>query len=77
MRQTFKNFEVIFIDDCSKDKTLEILQKYQESNSNFKIIRTPINSGPGFARNIGLRNALGKYVCFLDSDDCWFSKNLK
>ena len=76
-KQTFKNFEVIFIDDCSSDKTLELLKKYQRLNSNFKIMRTPLNSGPGAARNIGLRNASGKYVCFLDSDDCWFSKKLE
>lgn len=76
-KQTFKSYEVIFIDDCSIDNTFQILKINEKLNKNFKIIKTPENSGPGIARNLGLRKAEGKYVCFLDSDDYWFSKKLE
>lgn len=68
--QKFKDFEVIIIDDCSTDNSKEVIASYKE-NSNLDIIllSTGVNSGPAIARNIGINNAKGDYICFIDSDD--------
>lgn len=68
--QTLKDFEVIFIDDKSKDDLLEKLYKYQEKTKlNMTIIENEVNLGPGPSRNKGIENATGEYITFLDSDD--------
>lgn len=66
MSQTYTNYEIIVIDDCSTDNTYEILKQY----NNISLLKTKINSRQGAARNIGLNNCSGDYVIFLDSDDC-------
>ena len=66
--QSFKNFELILIDDGSTDNSLEIVKQYQHKFKHLKQI-TIDNSGLAEARNIGLKNATGKYVTFLDADD--------
>ena len=66
--QSFKNFELILIDDGSTDNSLEIVKKYQHKFKHLKQI-TIDNSGLAEARNIGLQNATGAYVTFLDADD--------
>lgn len=68
LNQTFKDFEVICVNDGSKDNSLEILQYYQKKDSNIKVI-TKENGGAGSARNKGLDFAKGKYIQFLDGDD--------
>ena len=69
-KQTFKNFEVVAIDDLSTDNTLEILKEYQKKAS-FKlvIISNEKNIGTGLSRNNGLDIATGKYITFVDNDD--------
>ncbi|WP_239256437.1 bifunctional glycosyltransferase/CDP-glycerol:glycerophosphate glycerophosphotransferase [Listeria ilorinensis] len=66
--QTFQDFEVLLIDDGSKDKTVEIAKAFQASHPNFKLIEQE-NAGPAAARNHGLRLAKGEFICFVDSDD--------
>ena len=66
--QLFQNFEAIFIDDGSKDKSLEILKKEVCNDSRFRIISQE-NTGVPIARNNGMSYAKGKYLIFLDSDD--------
>ncbi len=68
LSQSYKNIEIICVDDGSSDSSPEILKKLASDNSNVKII-TQENAGGGVARNKGLDNAVGKYVYFLDSDD--------
>lgn len=63
--QTYKNIEVIVVNDCSTDNTLEKLKKYKQ----IKVFSTKVNSRQGVARNIGLNNCTGDYILFLDSDD--------
>lgn len=65
LNQTYSNYELIIIDDCSIDNTYDIVKKY----SNTKLFKTPVNSRQGAARNIGLNNCSGDYVLFLDADD--------
>ena len=67
--QTLKNFELLLIDDGSKDRSIEIAENLlKDSDVNYKII-TQENSGVSAARNRGIKEAEGEYICFLDSDD--------
>ena len=70
-RQIFKDIEVLFIDDCGKDESIQILNNYLSNNLffDYKVIRHEKNGGLSAARNTGLKNATGEYVYFLDSDD--------
>ena len=68
VNQSFKDFEVICINDGSKDGSLVILEEYAKKDSRFKVI-SQTNGGSGSARNNGLSKAKGKYVQFLDGDD--------
>ena len=68
IKQTFKNFEIICVNDGSNDDTLKILKKF-EANDERIIIFNQNNSGPGLARNVGMKKSKGKYLMFLDSDD--------
>ncbi len=72
--QSFSDFEAIFIDDGSKDKSLDILKDEIGKDSRFKIIYQ-LNQGQAVARNNGLHNSSGKYILYLDSDD-YLSNNL-
>lgn len=73
--QTFKDFEVIVVDDCSTDNTLALLEKIKLNTTLYlKIVHLEKNSGPGVARNKGIENANGNYLAFCDSDD-YYEKN--
>ena len=71
LHQTYQNFEVIVINDGSKDNTLEKLKKY--INKNKITIISIENNGVSNARNLGIKNSKGDYICFIDSDD-WVEK---
>lgn len=72
LNQSFQNFEIICIDDCSTDGSLEILKDYAQKDSRIKVIEFKENHGQGYARNYALYNvACGEYVMFLDPDD-WY-----
>ena len=69
-QQTYKNIEIILVNDGSVDDTAAIIKEYIANNPSISIIYSYINnSGPSTARNIGFNKATGDYVCFLDSDD--------
>lgn len=70
LRFSIYPYELIFVDDCSKDKTVAMLKKFKtESDLNIKILENANNCGPGISRNNGIQVAKGKYITFLDSDD--------
>ncbi len=77
LKQTYTNYEVIFVDDCSTDGSLEILEEYCKIYNNFRLIKLKRNKGVSFARNIGIRKASGRYIAFLDSDDLWLESRLE
>lgn len=68
LNQTYQNFELLLIDDGSKDKSGSICDKYEKKDPRVIAIHQS-NSGPGTARNNGLHNAKGRYIIFVDSDD--------
>ncbi|TAL61638.1 MAG: glycosyltransferase family 2 protein [Bacteroidetes bacterium] len=69
LSQTYKNIEIICIDDCSTDGTYEILQSYAQKYSKIILQSNKENKGAAFSRNRGLHIAQGEYIQFLDSDD--------
>lgn len=72
--QTFTDFDVVFIDDCSSDNTLKVIEDFAKDNAvNIKVFRNEKNSGPAFSRNRGIAAADGKYIAFCDSDD-WYDR---
>ena len=71
--QTYSNWEMIIVDDCSQDKTVEIIQNCMEDDHRIHLIQLNKNSGAAKARNIGIEKITGKYMTFLDADDLWFS----
>lgn len=74
LNQTFKNYELLVIDDCSTDSTVKIIKEIVGEKG--KILQTPKNSGTAAAsRNIAIENAQGEYLLFLDGDDELFSKD--
>ena len=64
-----KDFEVIVVDDCSKDNTCELVEQYAHKHSNLQLLCQPQNHRQGAARNRGLEVAKGEYITFVDSDD--------
>lgn len=68
-RQSFTNFEVLIIDDASTDSTLKMARQCIDNDPRFRLFRQTENKGQSAARNIGLSNADGDYILFLDSDD--------
>lgn len=69
--QTYKNWELLITDDCSTDSSVQIIESIAVSDSRIKLFRLSQNSGAGAARNNSIRNAQGRYIAFLDSDDMW------
>lgn len=75
--QTYQNFEVIVVDDCSSDKTYAILKKYEAADKRFKIFKLKKNSGTASVpRNYGILRSEGEFLSFLDSDDVWLKNKL-
>lgn len=68
LRQTYRNLEILCINDGSSDNSLEVLQKYAETDKRIFVIDKE-NSGAGKTRNLGMKHIHGEYVCFVDSDD--------
>lgn len=74
INQTYKNLEIICIDDGSPDNSIDILNRFAEKDNRIKVIRQE-NKGLSGARNTGIKNSKGKYITFVDSDD-WIENNM-
>jgi glycosyltransferase involved in cell wall biosynthesis len=68
IHQNFKNFECIIINDGTKDNSIELVEAIIKGDKRFKVFHQK-NQGQGMARNLGLKHAKGKYICFIDADD--------
>jgi teichuronic acid biosynthesis glycosyltransferase TuaG len=71
IQQTYQNYEIIIIDDCSNDNSAKIIKEYIGKNEHFLYHLQEKNMGVAVARNTGLKLAQGRYIAFLDSDDLW------
>ncbi|WP_214805573.1 MULTISPECIES: glycosyltransferase family 2 protein [unclassified Exiguobacterium] len=70
-KQTYENWEMILIDDCSTDTSKEIIRKFEIFDERIKYIKNQQNSGAALSRNKGIEVARGDFIAFLDSDDVW------
>lgn len=77
INQTYKNWELIIVDDKGTDNTKEKIASYQKAYSNIKYVINERSKGPSGARNMGILTAKGKYLAFLDSDDEWVDIHLQ
>lgn len=72
--QTYQNWELLFVDDCSSDNSLELVRAFDDDR--IRIFQNEKNSGAAVSRNLALRMAKGRWIAFLDSDDLWLPDKL-
>ena len=71
-KQTHQNWELIIVDDCSSDNTVDLIKDFIAKDNRIQLHQLTSNAGPAVARNKGIENVSGKYMTFLDADDIWF-----
>lgn len=77
VKQTYQNWEMIIVDDCSSDNTKEIVEKYTSQDKRIKYHVLQENSGAAVARTKAMELSIGSYMAFLDSDDLWPENKLE
>lgn len=77
LNQTYTHFEVIVIDDCSVDCTVEIIKKISQEDQRVRLLKNSQNKGVSYTRKHGLENAYGEWIAILDSDDKWQPEKLE
>jgi teichuronic acid biosynthesis glycosyltransferase TuaG len=75
--QTFEDFELLLIDDCSTDRSESIINEFVQKDKRIKYYKLSENSGAAVARNKGLEMAEGRFIAFIDSDDKWYRLKLE
>lgn len=74
LAQTYPNWELLFVDDCSTDNSLSIIEHFKDDR--IRVFRNDKNCGAAVSRNIALEHACGRWIAFLDSDDLWHQDKL-
>lgn len=77
LSQSFQYWELLISDDCSTDKTIEIVEKFANQDNRIKLLKASKNGGAAVARNSAIAIAKGRFLAFCDSDDVWDSKKLE
>lgn len=77
LKQSYQNWEMIVVDDCSTDNSAKIIKEYMSSEPRIKYFKLDKNSGAAVARNTAIEHAKGRFIAFLDSDDLWHPDKLK
>lgn len=77
INQTYQNWELLIIDDCSIDESVSIIKKYVKLDERIKLYKNKENSGVALTRNKGIEESKGRYICFLDADDIWDMNKIK
>lgn len=67
--QTYKNWEIVFVDDCSEDTSVEIIERYLQQDERMRLYQNKKNGGPAITRNQGIKKARGRYLAYMDADD--------
>lgn len=75
--QTYSNWEMLIIDDCSTDKSKEIINSFTTTDTRIKLIELKENKGTAYAKNQGLALAKGNFIAFIDADDVWLPQKLE
>ena len=75
--QTYAEWELLLVDDCSSDSSCGLIQLEIDKDSRIKLIHQEVNKGAASARNRGVLEAQGRYICFLDADDIWDADKLE
>lgn len=75
--QTYQNWEMILVDDCTPDNSANIIKEYEKKDSRIKYIKLKQNSGAAIARNKALKEAKGRFIAYLDADDLWKTEKLE
>ena len=76
INQKYQKWEMIIVDDCSSDNSVEIISQFIKKDTRIKIIELSSNKGAGYCRNYAISKAVGQYYAFLDSDDIWFKDKI-
>ena len=76
-RQTYTNWEMIIVDDCSTDSTCEIVRKLSQNDERIKLFRQAKNTGAGAARTRAMQESTGRFIAYLDADDIWKPRKLE
>lgn len=76
LAQTFQDFELLVVDGGSRDQTNRIVHEYSRKDARVRLIENANDQGPAHARSVGIRSAKGRFVAFLDADDCWLPMKL-
>ena len=77
IEQTYSNWELLITDDCSTDRTCQIVKEFVEQDDRIKLFVSDKNKGAGAARNNSIKESSGRFLAFLDSDDLWAPDKLK
>ena len=77
LNQTYDNWELLMVDDCSPDNSADIIKKYAKDDSRIKYIKLEKNSGAAVARNKALHESKGRFIAYLDADDLWKNEKLE
>ena len=75
INQTYKNWELLIVDDCSTDNTDEVVASFKDKR--IRYFKNKKNSGAALTRNKAMRKAQGEWIAFLDSDDLWMPEKLE
>lgn len=75
--QTYRNWELMLVDDCSNDNSASMIKEFQKYDDRIKYIKLEKNSGASVTRNTGIKNAKGRFIAFIDSDDIWLPEKLE
>lgn len=76
LAQDFPDWELLLVDDASSDGTVDLAEAYQQRDGRIRLLRREKNGGAARARNLGIENARGRYIAFIDADDVWLPHKL-
>ena len=77
LSQTYNNLELIIVDDCSTDASFELARNWAKKDERIILLKLEKNAGAGIARNTAIKEAKGRYIAFLDSDDSWYPDKIR